>query len=60
MRVCYIHQFFAGPDSPGPEQPRSLVKCLASRGHHVDVIACDFNAYNEQTKEFQAQADAAR
>ncbi len=50
MRVCYIHQFFAGPDSPGPEQPRSLVKCLASRGHHVDVIACDFNAYNEQTE----------
>ena len=48
MRFLFIHQFFAGPDSPGPAQPRNLVRELARRGHAADVIAGDFNAYNEQ------------
>ncbi len=48
MHILYIHQFFAGPDAPGPAQPRKLVDYLAARGHHIDVVACDFNAYNEQ------------
>ncbi|MDS4068145.1 MAG: glycosyltransferase family 4 protein [Candidatus Competibacter sp.] len=48
MRLLYIHQFFAGPEAPGPAQPRNLVRVLAERGHVVDVVACDFNAYNEQ------------
>jgi hypothetical protein len=50
MRILDIHQFFAGPESPGPDQPRAFVRTLAARGHHVDVLACDFNAYNEQTE----------
>jgi glycosyltransferase involved in cell wall biosynthesis len=50
MRVLDIHQFFAGPSSPGPDQPRAVVRALADRGHEVDVIACDFNAYSEQTE----------
>lgn len=50
MRILDVHQFFAGPQSPGPDQPRALVRTLAERGHHVDVIACDFNAYSEQTE----------
>lgn len=48
MRLCYVHQFFAGPNAPGPAQPRVLVRLLAERGHQVEVVACDFNAYNEQ------------
>jgi len=48
MRVQFYHQFYAGPEAPGPAQPRKLTRLLAARGHHVDVIACDFNAYNEQ------------
>jgi glycosyltransferase involved in cell wall biosynthesis len=48
MRVLYIHQFFAGPSAPGPAQPRKLVRSLADRGHVVDVVAGDFNAYSEQ------------
>lgn len=48
MRVVYIHQFYPGETSPGPEQPRFLVRRLAERGHEVHVLACDFNAYNEQ------------
>lgn len=48
MHVLYIHQFYAGPEAPGPAQPRELVRVLAQRGHRVDVLACDFNAYNEQ------------
>ena len=50
MLIHYYHQFYAGPNSPGPAQPRSLVRRLAERGHRVDVIACDCNAYNEQTE----------
>jgi glycosyltransferase involved in cell wall biosynthesis len=50
MRILYLHQFFAGPDSPGPAQPRALVRRLAERGHAVEVVACDLNAYNEQTE----------
>jgi len=48
MHLLYIHQFFAGPSAPGPAQPRNLVALLAERGHCVDVVACDFNAYSEQ------------
>lgn len=48
MNLIYLHQFFAGPDAPGPAQPRALVRQLADRGHHVTVLACDLNAYNEQ------------
>lgn len=50
MRILYFHQFFAGPEAPGPRQPRDLVQLLAARGHVVDVVACDLNAYNEQTE----------
>lgn len=59
MRVLYVHQFFAGPDAPGPSQPRSLVRSLADRGHTVDVLACDFNAYNEQDEPEEDYATAA-
>ena len=48
MRIQFHHQFFAGPDAPGPAQPRKLVRFLADRGHSVDVVAGDFNVYNEQ------------
>ena len=48
MRIQYCNQFFAGPSAPGPAQPRKFVRRLADRGHAVDVIGCDFNAYNEQ------------
>lgn len=48
MRIQFHHQFFAGPDAPGPAQPRKLVRFLADRGHTVDVVAGDFNVYNEQ------------
>lgn len=54
MRILYVHQFFAGPDAPGPAQPRALVRRLAERGHAVDVVACDLNAYNEQTEPEEA------
>ena len=50
MRILYIHQFFAGPDSPGPAQPRALVRRLAELGHAVEVLACNLNAYNEQAE----------
>lgn len=48
MNIHYFHQFYAGPEAPGPAQPRKLVAYLAEQGHRIDVIACDFNAYNEQ------------
>jgi len=48
MRFLLIQQFFPGPVAPGPMQPRRLVGELVARGHRVDVIACDLNAYNEQ------------
>ena len=54
MRIQYYHQFFAGPEAPGPRQPRDLVRLLAERGHTVDVVACDLNAYNEQTEPEEA------
>ena len=57
MKVLYIHQFYAGADAPGPEQPRELVRTLASRGHRVEVVACDFNAYNEQTEAEEQRSD---
>lgn len=50
MRIHYYKQFFIGPDAPGSQQPRKLVWALAERGHQVDVVACDFNAYNEQSE----------
>lgn len=51
MKIAYFYQFFSGPNSPGPGQPRSLAAALARQGHQIDVIACDFNAYNEQDEE---------
>lgn len=50
MRILYVHQFFAGPEAPGPAQPRALVRRLAERGHTVEVVACNLNAYNEQVE----------
>lgn len=50
MKLLLIHQFFPGPKSPGPAQPRKLIRELVNRGHRVDVVACDLNAYNEQTE----------
>lgn len=57
MRMVYFHQFYAGPDAPGPEQPRVLMRTLASRGHSVDVIACDFNAYTERDEAPETYSD---
>jgi len=54
MHLHYYHQFFAGPESPGPAQPRSLIRLLAERGHVVDVVACDFNTYSEQDEPEEA------
>jgi glycosyltransferase involved in cell wall biosynthesis len=48
MRIHYYKQFFTGADAPGTQQPRKLVQALAARGHRVEVIATDFNVYNEQ------------
>lgn len=60
MRVLYVHQFFPGERSPGPAQPRSLVRALAAKGHDVDVLACDFNAYTEHDEVAEQEAaDAA-
>ena len=56
MRILYVHQFFAGPNSPGPAQPRALVRRLAERGHAVEVVACDLNAYNEQAEPEETHA----
>jgi glycosyltransferase involved in cell wall biosynthesis len=50
MRIHYYKQFFSGPEAPGSQQPRKLVRALAERGHQVDVVACDFNTYNEQSE----------
>jgi glycosyltransferase involved in cell wall biosynthesis len=50
MNVHYYKQFYTGPDAPGTQQPRKLVRALAERGHRVDVIAADFNVYNEQSE----------
>lgn len=50
VRIHYYKQFFSGPHAPGSQQPRKLVWALAERGHEVQVIACDFNVYNEQTE----------
>ncbi len=43
MRVLYIMQFFPGERSPGSQQPFRLVRELAGRGHHVDVLSADYN-----------------
>jgi glycosyltransferase involved in cell wall biosynthesis len=59
MRILYVHQFFAGPDAPGPAQPRALVRRLAERGHSVEVVACDLNAYNEQSEPEESYATPA-
>ena len=48
MIIHYYKQFFTGPDAPGTQQPRKLVQGLAARGHRVEVVATDFNVYNEQ------------
>jgi glycosyltransferase involved in cell wall biosynthesis len=56
MNILYVHQFFAGPESPGPHQPRDLVRMLAERGHQVEVVACDLNAYNEQAEPEETMA----
>ena len=50
VRIHYYKQFFSGPEAPGSQQPRKLVRALADCGHQVEVIACDFNAYNEQSE----------
>lgn len=50
MNIQFYQQFFPGPHAPGTLQTRKLVQLLASRGHVIDVIACDFNASNEQTE----------
>ncbi len=43
MRVFYIQQFFPGEGSSGSLQPFALVQALAERGHHVEVVAADYN-----------------
>jgi glycosyltransferase involved in cell wall biosynthesis len=48
MVIHYYKQFYTGPNAPGTQQPRKLVQALAERGHLVEVIATDFNVYNEQ------------
>lgn len=47
MIIHYYKQFFPGPNSVGPRQPRELARRLAEAGHEVHVITNDFNAYNE-------------
>jgi glycosyltransferase involved in cell wall biosynthesis len=59
MRIQFHHQFFAGPDAPGPAQPRKLVRFLADRGHAVDVVAGDFNVYNEQDEPEESYVTSA-
>ncbi|MHC1765386.1 MAG: glycosyltransferase family 4 protein [Verrucomicrobiia bacterium] len=50
LKIHYLQQFFTGPAAPGPTQPRKLMEALARRGHQVEVVSGDFNAYNEQTE----------
>ncbi len=50
MRIHLYQQFFSGPRAPGPSQPRKLIRRLAEYGHEVIVLACDFNAYSEETE----------
>lgn len=50
MHIHHYMQFFTGANSPGSHQPRRLVMALAARGHTIDVVACDMNAYSEQTE----------
>jgi glycosyltransferase involved in cell wall biosynthesis len=60
VKVLYLHQFFPGERSPGPAQPRFLVRALAARGHDVHVLACDFNAYTEHDEVVESEVtDAA-
>jgi len=55
LRVQYFKQFFSGPASVGTQQPRELVFKLAQRGHAVDVIAGDSNAYDERDEPPETQ-----
>ncbi len=50
MTIHFYQQFHAGPRSPGSLQTRKLARLMAERGHQVRVLACDFNATNEQTE----------
>jgi hypothetical protein len=50
VNIHFYQQFHTGPSSPGTLQSRKLVRLLAERGHHVDVVAGDFNASNEQAE----------
>lgn len=59
MRVLYIQQFFPGEGSPGSQQPFSLVRELARRGHWIDVLAADYNIDSAE-REPEATGDAGQ
>lgn len=43
MKIHYYMQFFPGANAVGTQQPISLAKTLADRGHSVSVISADYN-----------------
>ena len=51
MVIHHYQQFYAGAClARSCSALRKLTRRLAERGHHVLVVACDFNAYSEQTE----------
>ena len=47
MRIHYYMQYFPGEDVPGTQQPVTLAKRLARRGHQVTVVSTDHNLDSE-------------
>jgi hypothetical protein len=43
-------QFFPGRESVGTQQPNSLVRRIARRGHEVIVISADYNLDNGRSE----------
>ena len=43
MKIHYYKQFFGSADAPGSQQPITLVRLLAARGHQVSVLSTDYH-----------------
>ena len=43
MKIHYYMQFFPGANAPGSQQPMTLARFLADRGHEVTVLSTDYN-----------------
>ena len=43
MKIHYYMQFFPGANVPGSQQPMTLARFLADRGHQISVLSSDYN-----------------